>query len=81
MSDSGATDPKPMVDGPLFAYRALRRAGDLQPDPMQELAAEKLQSLHTALSGYAPSKGPQGWAARLGFVRRAAQPCGPLDGS
>lgn len=63
-----------MVDGPLFAYRALRRAGDLQPDPMQELAAEKLQSLHKALSGYEPSKGPQGWAARLGFVRRAEEP-------
>jgi cell division protein ZapE len=63
-----------MVDGPLFAYRALRRAGDLQPDPMQDLAAEKLQSLHNALSGYEPAKGPQGWAARLGFVRRAEEP-------
>lgn len=62
-----------MVDGPLFAYRALRRAGDLQPDPMQELAAEKLQSLHKALSGYEPAKGLQGWAARLGFVRRAEE--------
>jgi cell division protein ZapE len=63
-----------MVDGPLFAYRALRRAGDLQPDPMQALAAEKLQSLHKALSGYEPARGPQGWAARLGFVRRAEEP-------
>ena len=63
-----------MVDGPLFAYRALRRAGDLQPDPMQELAAEKLQSLHNALRGYEPVRGPQGWAARLGFVRRAEEP-------
>jgi cell division protein ZapE len=63
-----------MVDGPLFAYRALRRAGDLQHDPMQELAAEKLQSLHKALRGYEPAKGLQGWAARLGFVRRPEEP-------
>jgi cell division protein ZapE len=63
-----------MVDGPLFAYRALRRNGDLQPDPMQELAAEKLQSLHNALRGYEPVKGPQGWAIRLGFVRRPEEP-------
>lgn len=63
-----------MVDGPLFAYRALRRTGDLQPDPMQELAAEKLQSLHNALRGYEPVKGAQGWAARLGFVRRQEEP-------
>lgn len=63
-----------MVDGPLLAYRALRRKGDLQPDPMQELAAEKLQSLHNALAGYEPVKGLQGWAARLGFVRRTEEP-------
>jgi cell division protein ZapE len=63
-----------MVDGPLFAYRVLRRAGDLQPDPMQELAAEKLQSLHNALRNYEPANGMQGWAARLGFVRRPEEP-------
>lgn len=63
-----------MVDGPLLAYRALRQKGDLQPDPMQELAAEKLQSLHNALAGYEPVKGRPGWAARLGFVRRTEEP-------
>ncbi len=63
-----------MVDGPLFAYRALRRAGDLQPDPMQELAAEKLQSLFKALSGYEPASGTRGWAARLGLGRRPEEP-------
>lgn len=63
-----------MIDGPLFAYRALRRAGDLQHDPMQELAAEKLQSLHKALGRYEPAKGLQGWAARLGFARRPEAP-------
>ena len=63
-----------MADGPLFAYRALRRAGDLQPDPMQELAAEKLQSLYHALAGYEPATGIQGWAARLGLGRRREEP-------
>ena len=63
-----------MVDGPLIAYRALRQAGDLQPDPMQALAAEKLQSLHKALDGYEPASGAQGWAARLGLVRQQEPP-------
>ena len=63
-----------MAEGPLFAYRALRAAGDLQADPMQELAAEKLQSLHKALIGYAPNGGGQGWAARLGLGRAPEPP-------
>jgi cell division protein ZapE len=63
-----------MAEGPLFAYRALREAGDLQADPMQELAAEKLQSLHKALVGYEPSTGGQGWAARLGLGRAPEPP-------
>lgn len=70
-----ATDiSQAMPEGPLFAYRALRRAGDLQPDPMQELAAEKLQSLFKALTGYEPLNGVQGWAARLGLARRPEVP-------
>jgi cell division protein ZapE len=39
-------------DGPLHRYRALKEAGSLNFDPMQELAAEKLQALHHALGGY-----------------------------
>lgn len=56
-----------MSDGPLFAYRALVRNGDIKPDPAQELAAEKLQSLHKALAGYRPALGESGWLARFGI--------------
>jgi cell division protein ZapE len=59
--------------GPLAAYRALRRGGDLRHDAGQLLAAEKLQSLHNALRGYEPAAGG-GWKARLGLARRKAEP-------
>jgi len=70
-----------MTDGPLAAYRALCRAQTIMGDPAQELAAEKLQSLHHALAGYEPSAG--GWAERFGLARRAEPPlglyvCGPV---
>lgn len=61
-------------DGPLFAYRVQRRAGELVADPTQELAAEKLQSLHNALVGYRPERGLAGWKARLGLARRRRDP-------
>jgi cell division protein ZapE len=38
-----------LEDGPLPRYRAMQRAGALTHDFAQELAAEKLQSLHHAL--------------------------------
>ena len=60
-------------DGPLAAYRALRQQGDLAADPAQELAAEKLESLHHALRDYQP-KTPGGWKARLGLARREETP-------
>jgi cell division protein ZapE len=63
-----------MPDGPLFAYRALRDAGSLRDDSLQELAAEKFQSLYNALKGYQPSSGAAGWKARLGLGRRAVKP-------
>jgi cell division protein ZapE len=55
--------------GPMPAYRARRAAGELKPDPMQELAAEKLQMLHRALLSYRrPSNGNGGgWRALLGL--------------
>ncbi len=62
-----------MTDGPLSAYRALRRSGDLKYDPAQDLAAEKLQSLHHALHGYRPAAGG-GWKARFGLARRTTEP-------
>jgi cell division protein ZapE len=67
---SGATS----AEGPLAAYRARRRAGELKPDPGQELTAEKLQSLANALRHYSPASGPGGWKARLGLARRRADP-------
>ncbi len=63
-----------MTDGPLDAYRARRREGALASDPAQELAAEKLQSLHNALRSYRPAPGSGGWKARLGLARRAEEP-------
>ncbi len=63
-----------MPDGPLFAYREMRRNGELKADTMQELAAEKFQSLHNGLKGYDPTAGLTGWKARLGLARRIADP-------
>jgi cell division protein ZapE len=59
-----------VAQGPLALYRARRRAGELQADPAQELAAEKLQSLHHALVGYEPGAERAGWRERLGLARR-----------
>ncbi len=64
------TDPPPAAAGPLAAFRALRRDGALKPDPAQELAAEKLQSLHHALAAYQPASGATGWRCRFGLARR-----------
>jgi cell division protein ZapE len=68
--------------GPMPAYRAKRAAGALKPDPMQELAAEKLQMLHRALLGYRPQPvraEPVGWLVRFGLVP-AAPPVPPPKG-
>ncbi|HZT20093.1 MAG TPA: cell division protein ZapE [Dongiaceae bacterium] len=54
--------------GPLAAYRRKCAEGLLEPDPAQQLAAEKLQSLHNALARPA---GRGGWRERLGLHRRA----------
>jgi cell division protein ZapE len=66
------SDPAP--EGPLFAYRARLREGTLRPDQNQELAAEKLQSLHNALRHYRPRQGSGGWKRRLGLGERPAEP-------
>jgi cell division protein ZapE len=60
--------------GPLPLYRARRHAGHLQPDPAQELAAEKLQSLHNAIRNYEPASGSAGWRERLGLGSRKIDP-------
>jgi cell division protein ZapE len=63
-----------MTDGPLPRYRELRRGGQLRPDPGQELAAEKLQSIYNALRHYTPSNSGAGWKERLGLARRRVDP-------
>jgi cell division protein ZapE len=63
----------------MAAYRARRAAGELKPDPMQELAAEKLQMLHRALLSYRPQSNANGggWRALLGLGNQApARPKG-----
>jgi len=49
---------------PLARYRALLVSGELNPDPAQELAMEKLQLLHHRLARYKPDQG-RGWTQRL----------------
>lgn len=44
-------------DGPIHSYRNLIRAGEIKPDQAQEVAAEKLQSLHHRLKSYDPKTG------------------------
>src|SRR4051794_8191740 len=54
--------------GPLPAFRAMVAAGELAPDASQELAAERLQSLWSRLTGYDPQPRPtngQGLLSRL----------------
>ena len=70
-----------MSDGPLSLYRARRGTGTLRPDPDQELAAEKLQSLYKALKGYSPQPAAgkpggakAGWLERFGLGRPRPEP-------
>src|SRR5512147_440514 len=67
---SDALVSSPHEDGPLSRYRALQSTGALAHDGAQELAAEKLQSLHKALRNYQPTEMASGWRERLGLTRR-----------
>ncbi|MFN4282275.1 MAG: cell division protein ZapE [Alphaproteobacteria bacterium] len=67
--------------GPVAMLRERRRSGALKPDPVQDLAAEKLQQLHDALKSYRPIDEGGGflgalghWKARLGLARRDETP-------
>ncbi len=62
-----------MTDTPIAIYRARIKEGELRRDASQELAAEKLQSLHHALARYEPGSAG-GWAARLGLAGRTEEP-------
>ncbi len=59
-----------MSAGPLKSYRAKLANQEIKHDPAQELAVEKLQSLHFKLEGYRPTTGRSGLMARLGFGKR-----------
>ncbi len=67
---SDALVSSPLEDGPLPRYRALQRSGALAHDAAQELAAQKLQSLHKALRNYHPSEKASSWRERLGLSHR-----------
>jgi cell division protein ZapE len=57
----------PSQQSPMALYRAWRRDGRLEPDPAQQLAVERLQSLYRALLDYHPEHGLRGWLARFGL--------------
>ena len=70
---------------PMAVYRALRQQGMLQPDPAQQLAIERLQSLYRALLHYRPETGLRGWLARFGLAENGGSHapvglylCGPV---
>ena len=52
----------------MAVFRGLRQRGVLQPDPAQQLAIERLQSLYRALLHYRPETGLRGWLARFGLA-------------
>jgi cell division protein ZapE len=73
------------AEEPMAAYRALRQRGLLQPDPAQQLAIERLQSLYRALLQYRPETGLRGWLARFGLIENGGGDapmglylCGPV---
>ncbi|HUS52793.1 MAG TPA: cell division protein ZapE [Thermohalobaculum sp.] len=69
-----------MIDGPMPRYRQLVQSGEIQADPAQRAAIEKLQLLHMRLKDYDPHEGKQiamGW---LGFGRKAAKADKTLTG-
>ena len=69
----------------MAVYRALRQRALLQPDPAQQLAIERLQSLYRALLHYRPETGLRGWLARFGLAENGGSHapvglylCGPV---
>lgn len=82
VSDAGTASA---AQEPIELYRALRQRELLQPDAAQQLAIERLQSLHRGLSHYRPETGLRGWLARFGLAENgeAHAPmglylCGPV---
>src|SRR6516164_7478892 len=87
-----AYGPMPITDAgspptrePITVYRELCRKGLLQPDPAQQQAIERLQSLYRALLHYHPETGLRGWLARFGLAENGGSHvpvglylCGPV---
>src|SRR6266436_4623187 len=80
--DAGAASP---TAEPMAVSRRLRQKGVLQPDPAQQLAIERLQSLYRALLHYRPETGFLGWLARFGLSENGGDQipvglylCGPV---
>ena len=65
-------------DGPLAAYLALRDRNEIQEDPLQTAAAEKLQRLHQSLKNYQPDTEVGGFLSRFGLGSR--KPTAPPRG-
>src|SRR5271165_655256 len=57
-----------LAQEPIERYRELRQKGLLQPDPAQQPAIEKLQSLYRALLDYRPETGLRGWLGRFSLA-------------
>ena len=62
-----------MTDGPLPRYRQLVASGEIDADPAQRAAVEKLQLLSMRLADYNPHAGKQVALGWLGFGRKAAK--------
>ncbi len=84
MAPDAGTTAAPNAE-PMAVYRALRQRGLLQPDPAQQLAIERLQSLYRALLHYRPETGLRGWIARFGLAENGGSHaplglylCGPV---
>ncbi|MEQ9643177.1 MAG: cell division protein ZapE [Alphaproteobacteria bacterium] len=61
---------------PIEGYRALLSDGTLRPDPIQELAVEKLQMLAHRLRHYRPEAGGGGLRGLLGLKKKVEPPAG-----
>ena len=63
----------PAQRGPLPAFRAMVAAGELAPDPAQELVAERLQGLWQSLLGYDPRPRPANGNGLLSWLLRRGE--------
>jgi cell division protein ZapE len=60
--------------GPLDAYRALVELGNIDPDPIQDQVAGRLEALNSALSIHTLQMERRSWIFRLGLGRKPTPP-------